>query len=53
MYLGVGFLGLAFPVGFIFGKRLIGDKFNETDELKACVNVPIIGGVPHKARPCR
>ncbi|HYW97141.1 MAG TPA: hypothetical protein VE870_16230, partial [Bacteroidales bacterium] len=46
---GMGFLGLAFPVGFILGKRLVGDKFNETEEVKAYINVPVIGGVPHKS----
>ncbi len=46
--LGMGFLGLAIPIGFILGKRMIGDKFNDTDELKAYISVPIIGGIPHK-----
>ncbi len=46
--LGMGFLGLAFPIGFILGKRLLGDKFNDTDELKTLISVPFIGGIPHK-----
>ncbi len=47
--LGMGFLGLAFPVGFIFGKRMLGNKFNDVEELKSSVSIPFIGSIPHKA----
>ena len=40
------FVGLLFPVTFIFGKRIIGDRFLDFMDLKKYVKVPQIGVIP-------
>jgi capsular exopolysaccharide synthesis family protein len=41
------FIGGAVPVGFILGKRLIGDRFVDAKEIKNYLAIPHIGAVPN------
>ncbi|MFW5820295.1 MAG: GumC family protein, partial [Bacteroidota bacterium] len=40
------FIGGLLPVGFILGKRLIGDRFIDANEIKNYISIPQIGSVP-------
>jgi len=44
------FLGLAFPIIFILGKRLIFNRIHHSDEIKAITGIPIIGNIHHSPK---
>ncbi|SDH57418.1 GumC family protein [Winogradskyella thalassocola] len=49
-YLGAILFGLALPIGFIYGRKLLDNKIHKKEDLEKILEIPYIGHIPQTSK---